>query len=35
LEYCELLENLVDHTGIEYFKPCDLMKSGKFLQMRK
>ena len=35
LEYCELLENLVDQTGIEYFKPCDLMKSGKFLQMRK
>ena len=35
LEYCDLLENLADYSGIDYFKPCDLMKSGKFLQMRK
>ena len=29
-----LLEDLVKKTNIKYFKPCKLMKSGNFIQMR-
>lgn len=34
-KWSELLEDLVNITGLDYFKPCDLMKSGEFLTMRK
>jgi enoyl-CoA hydratase/3-hydroxyacyl-CoA dehydrogenase len=34
-KWCELLEDLVEKSGKKYFKPCELMKSGKFIQMRK
>jgi len=34
-KWCELLEDLVEKTGKEYFIPCELMKSGKFIEMRK
>jgi len=33
--WSQLLEDFVKTTGKEYFKPCDLMKSGAFLKMRK
>jgi enoyl-CoA hydratase/3-hydroxyacyl-CoA dehydrogenase len=33
--WAELLEQLADETGKEYLRPCDLMKSGGFLQMKK
>ncbi len=33
-EYCNLLEELSEQTGIQYFKPCNLMKSGDFLTRR-
>jgi len=33
--WTQLLEKLARETGIKYLKPCDLMKSGKFIQMRK
>jgi len=32
---CVKLENLAEKTGKNYFKPCDLMRSGDFLKMRK
>ena len=32
---CVKLEELANSSGIEYFRPCDLMKSGEFLKMRK
>ena len=34
-EWSELLEKLAAETGKEYFKPCELMKSGGFVKMRK
>jgi enoyl-CoA hydratase/3-hydroxyacyl-CoA dehydrogenase len=34
-EYSKLLEEIVDKSGKEYLRPCDLMKSGEFLKMRK
>ena len=34
-EWSELLEKLVSETGKEYLKPCELMKSGGFVKMRK
>ena len=34
-EYSKLLEDIADKTGINYLKPCNLMKSGEFLKMRK
>jgi len=34
-KWSNLLEELADKTGIEYLKPCDLMKSGGFKSMRK
>ncbi|MBY8985009.1 MAG: hypothetical protein KGD65_08080 [Candidatus Lokiarchaeota archaeon] len=30
-----LLEDFVEETGINYVKPCNLLKTGKFLDMRK
>ena len=27
-ELCKVLEDLAEETGIKYFKPCKLMKSG-------
>jgi len=32
---CVKLEELAKNSGKDYFKPCDLMKSGEFLKMRK
>jgi len=34
-KWSELLEKLADETGKEYFKPCELMKTGGFVKMRK
>jgi enoyl-CoA hydratase/3-hydroxyacyl-CoA dehydrogenase len=33
--WSKLLEDFVKKSGKEYFKPCDLMKSGGFLKLRK
>ena len=33
--WSKMLEELADETGKEYLRPCELMKSGGFLQMRK
>jgi len=30
-----MLEDLAKTTQINYFKPCDMMKSGAFLKLRK
>jgi len=35
IEYSKLLEDIAEKTGKNYFKPCELMKSGEFLKMRK
>jgi len=32
---CVKLEELAKDSGKDYFKPCDLMKSGEFLKMKK
>ena len=34
-KWSKLLEDFVQTTGKNYFKPCNLMKSGDFLKMRK
>jgi len=34
-KWTKLLEEFSEKSGIEYVKPCDLMKSGEFLKMRK
>jgi enoyl-CoA hydratase/3-hydroxyacyl-CoA dehydrogenase len=34
-EYSVLLEELAENLGKPYLKPCNLMKSGEFLKMRK
>ncbi len=34
-KWSEMLEELVEKTGKEYLKPCELMKSGGFVKMRK
>ncbi len=34
-KWSELLEEFVEKTGKQYFKPCKLMTSGGFLKMRK
>ncbi len=34
-KWSKLLEDFVEKTGKQYFKPCELMKSGGFLKMRK
>jgi len=33
--WTKLLEDFVEKSNISYLKPCELMKSGKFIQMRK
>jgi enoyl-CoA hydratase/3-hydroxyacyl-CoA dehydrogenase len=33
-KWAKMLEDLSDKTGISYLKPCNLMKTGKFLEMR-
>ncbi|MFX0057489.1 MAG: 3-hydroxyacyl-CoA dehydrogenase NAD-binding domain-containing protein [Candidatus Heimdallarchaeota archaeon] len=34
-KWSQMLEELADRTGKEYFRPCELMKSGDFVKMRK
>jgi 3-hydroxyacyl-CoA dehydrogenase len=34
-EWTKLLEEFVEKSGITYLKPCDLMKSGGFINMKK
>ena len=34
-KWAKILEELADKTGKEYLKPCELMKSGEFVKMRK
>ena len=34
-KWSKLLEDLADKTGNEYFRPCELMKAGGFVSMRK
>ena len=34
-KWTKLLENIVQQTGKNYLKPCELMKSGDFRKMRK
>ena len=34
-KWTKILENLSSQTGLTYINPCNLMKSGKFLKMRK
>ncbi|MHA1912909.1 MAG: 3-hydroxyacyl-CoA dehydrogenase NAD-binding domain-containing protein [Promethearchaeota archaeon] len=34
-KWIELLQGFVEESGIDYLKPCNLMKSGKFITMRK
>lgn len=33
--WSKLLEEIAEKMGKSYLKPCDLMKSGKFIEMRK
>jgi enoyl-CoA hydratase/3-hydroxyacyl-CoA dehydrogenase len=33
--WSKLLEEIAEKIGKSYLKPCDLMKSGKFIEMRK
>jgi enoyl-CoA hydratase/3-hydroxyacyl-CoA dehydrogenase len=34
-KWSKLLEELADKTGMDYLRPCELMKSGGFVTMRK
>ena len=34
-KWSKMLEELADKTGKDYFRPCELMKSGEFVKMRK
>lgn len=34
-KWSKMLEDLAEKTGKNYLKPCELMKSGKFIEMRK
>jgi enoyl-CoA hydratase/3-hydroxyacyl-CoA dehydrogenase len=34
-KWADMLEKLADETGKEYLRPCELMKSGGFVSMRK
>ena len=34
-KWTSLLEEFVENSGIQYLKPCNLMKSGEFISMRK
>jgi len=33
-KWCKLLEEFVEKSGKEYFRPCELMRTGGFLKMR-
>jgi len=33
--WSKLLDKIADKTGAEYLRPCELMKSGGFVKMRK
>ncbi len=35
MAWVDLLESLADETGKDYLRPCEMMKSGGFLKMRK
>ncbi|MHA1130249.1 MAG: 3-hydroxyacyl-CoA dehydrogenase NAD-binding domain-containing protein [Candidatus Helarchaeota archaeon] len=35
IRWAELLKQLADETGKDYLRPCELMQSGGFLQMKK
>ncbi len=34
-EYAKILEDLAEKSGKQYLLPCELMSSGKFLDMKK
>jgi len=34
-KWTKILEDFVEKSGLNYLTPCNLMKSGKFLEMRK
>ena len=34
-EYSKLLEEIAEKSGNQYLKPCNLVKTGTFLKMRK
>jgi len=34
-KWAKLLDEFVEKSGKEYFRPCELMKSGRFIKMRK
>jgi hypothetical protein len=34
-KWTKILEELAEKTGKEYLKPCELMKTGGFVSMRK
>ncbi len=34
-KWIKILEDLADKTGKDYLRPCELMKSGEFVKMRK
>ncbi|MCP4764145.1 MAG: 3-hydroxyacyl-CoA dehydrogenase family protein [archaeon] len=34
-KWTKMLDDLVKESGIQYYKPCELMKTGGFLKMRK
>jgi len=31
---CEVLNEVADMTGKEYLRPCELLKSGKWVDMK-
>lgn len=35
VKWTQILEEFVENSGIKYLKPCELMKSGGFIKMRK
>ncbi len=35
VKWTKMLEELSEKTGLTYIKPCELMKSGEFVKMRK
>ena len=34
-KWTKMLEEFVEKSGIQYLKPCELMKTGEFIKMRK
>ncbi len=35
IKWTRLLEDFVEESGVSYVKPCNLLKTGKFIQMKK